>query len=248
MTLILAVVTPSWAVQLSDMRLTKLSNQQEIISEHQIKSTVLMGPDFQGVVGFAGLARWNSHVTGDWLADQLANLAGRPVAELVAELTARATSQFASIDCPLTERRTFISLIGWEHGDSGLIPIAVRISNAEDKSGKTFSEAADHFSCFAHSWNRDRTPRQPKFGVVAMGEDRALRPGALKDIGRLLKRRPTADATLNALKQVMRYAADNKLYGHLIGRNWIGAKMDLSGSASASFFPENEGSPEIFAP
>jgi hypothetical protein len=107
--IVISVVTPYAAVQVSDMQITAFKDGT-VVSGQQRKSIIMQGSQAVFVIGWTGLATIANHNTGEWLHGQLDAMSAPilPLGTIVKTLADSATLHFATL--PVTDKRSTIQL------------------------------------------------------------------------------------------------------------------------------------------
>lgn len=138
MTLVIAAINKTYCVQVSDRRLTTGEN---VTDEEHEKSFLLHLPGFTFSVAFSGLAAVGSHLTKEFLMQQLADsykFALNPVevlTNLVAGINGRYKNLAAIRQLGIDQKALTISIVGYNYS---LLPpkgLAAEISNIGDPNG-----------------------------------------------------------------------------------------------------------------
>jgi len=141
MTLVLSCLTPDYVIQVSDKRITRISDGA-VVDDLRNKGTLFCA---QMAFGYTGLAEIDGIPTDQWLAEVLAN-------ELTLEaglksLVARASEAFRSIPLPAQYKRHAFVGVGFcrPTQDSDLRACQVTVSNFLSAEGQWLSEARPSF-------------------------------------------------------------------------------------------------------
>ena len=145
MTLILSLITPAFAIQLSDRRLTYANGPKtgQVFDDDVNKLVCLCG---NSCFGYTGIAKIGTLRTDDWLLDVLAKAKCTHPAQASKAIADNATEAFLKIRKDL-RRQAFVG-VGWSQFDQTekLRPFICKISNALDEKGTWIATAKDKFS------------------------------------------------------------------------------------------------------
>ncbi|MCK4829895.1 hypothetical protein KA005_79970 [bacterium] len=150
MTIILNCLTPKYAIQVSDRRLT-LPNG-DIFNDHSNKAIFVNG---HIVFSYTGLAFIDGHTRNDdWFLDVLANIykehPNGSFTTITEHIADRATETIRVLRISPTFKRLAFVGVGWgkstSEADDRLRPIYFIISNTHGENGKWLTEAQPRFS------------------------------------------------------------------------------------------------------
>jgi hypothetical protein len=145
MTLVLSCITPSFVVQVSDRRLTKLDGS---LADDETNKAVLFLGHF--VFSYTGLAYVGQTRTDRWLVERLGRAfqQSKPNAgAAIATITTEASQAFQRIPGRERKRHEFVA-VGWGAfwaEQDRLRPSILRLSNALDEAGNWLPQAKRHF-------------------------------------------------------------------------------------------------------
>jgi hypothetical protein len=254
MSFVITSISPETVVQVSDMRISAISDKSVLSDKHR-KSIVVMGRQAQFVLGWVGLAKAGKHDTGDWVYQRLyeMNAVDLPLDQIAGNLTDLATRHFATLPLSEVDRRCHFVLGGW-HKDSG-VPKAFRcvIYNdlvfhaAEGHNAHTLVDAPVAASQFLNTIGSFATSATAKrqYDVFVTGDFTPRKLTAhFSGLKALMKRPAGAAAISAACRQIALEAARHTA---TISRSLISVEMDKRGGVRCSYHSE-DGAEVMFIP
>ena len=251
MSFVITCISPESVVQVSDMRLSALSDKS-LLSDKQRKSIVVMGKQAHFVLGWVGLAKIGNHDTGDWLYKQLygMNAVDLPLDRIAGDLTGLATRDFAMLPVSAVDRRCHFVLGGWHKESGAPKPFVCVIYNdlifhaAKGHNLAILAPAPAASSEFLYTTASFLAVKRP-FYVFGAGDctSKILR-GHFSGLKSLMKKRPGTAAISAVCRQIVLEAARHTT---TIGRNLISTEMNNRGEVRCSYYSE-DGADVIFLP
>jgi hypothetical protein len=142
MTLILTCLTACTVYQVSDRRLTRITNASEIIDDERNKSVFVGRVSF----GYTGLAEIGQERTDNWLARVISEGPTNDMAQVAERIRSAATAAFRTL--PKQYRHHAFQGSGWFRlqGEKGLSPGIITVHNSiDEQTGQWVSEPFDEF-------------------------------------------------------------------------------------------------------
>lgn len=148
MTLILSVLTPSYAIQVADRQLSWDGHATVAPAEKEAnKAAIYVCNDARLIVGFTGLAKYGHFETSWWLLDRLLELAAPEYsAEGTTDRLADAlTTKFRTLRLPLSQKRLAVVITGflWDGRPAYCL---VSNFNGDDAEGPAQATALPQFA------------------------------------------------------------------------------------------------------
>jgi hypothetical protein len=243
MSFVITCVCPESVIQVSDTRLSNLSDRS-VLPIEQRKSIVVMGEQAHFVLGWVGLAKVSNHDTGDWLYQQMygMNAVDLPLDRIAGDLTGLATRDFAALPVSAVDRRCHFVLGGWYKELGAPKPFTCVIYNdlifhaAKGHGLATFTQAKEAAPEFLYSI-ASFLPVKLAYYVFPIGDcmSRAL-SCHFSGLKSLMKRHAGAAAISAACRQIALEAA---CHTTTISRNLISVEMDNRGCVRCSYYDED---------
>lgn len=148
MTLIISCATRTHVIQVSDRRLTRLSDGG-LLTDGRNKAVLF---DHRVAISYTGLAEVSSRTPTDrWIAQCLVDERCETIDRAMQVLAARATDAFASIRLRAQQKRHAFVGVGWARREGGMVaPLYFHVSNSMTREGRWLREAAEEFKVFTH--------------------------------------------------------------------------------------------------
>jgi hypothetical protein len=130
MSIVITVVTKNVVVQVSDVRLTSLSDGKPL-DKKQRKSVLVLGSDAAFVIGWTGFAESSDgqFKTGDWLFNTLNHIRAfeKPLTDIAGDLTGQADYAFNQLREPQSNKGCRFVLGGWhrKNGNAELFTVVI---------------------------------------------------------------------------------------------------------------------------
>jgi hypothetical protein len=256
--LIITVVTPYAAVQVSDMRITAFQDGT-VMSGQQRKSIIMQGSQAMFVIGWTGLATIANHNTGEWLHGQLDAMSAPslPLETIVKTLTESATLHFATL--PKTDKRSTFSLGGWFVTPIATVePFSARVTNCEAAPAGTLAAVASVKFEYGIGLRNPKKPqsKHPYMITVTGNERTALELKMYwRGLRGLLQHRADSNSISTACRQIALAVAakqeemkeKNPQYVKTVGKSLLAIEMDNSGATRCLFYPEDGASTLVLA-
>lgn len=216
MTMILIGMNDVYAVQVSDRRLSWLS---EIVEEEHGKSFVLILPAIRLSVAFTGLAKIGSYSTSDFLFNQLIEIGKTDfdaisiINRLVASLNHRFMSYRDIGNLQRPQRALTVTFAGYNNSMSPPGGIAAQVTNTQSVNGE-----------FVATFESERRPdASRKIGETftwlgAFGNGAALDLNDMESVRNDLKRRVPPIAIAGRFDKIIRRLSADHRSGQTIGK------------------------------
>ncbi len=243
MTLILALANEEYVIQIADRRLT---SNGKLINDDSNKSAYIVTDDSQMLVGFTGLAEYESFLTRRWILDTLSKSKSREIREVFEEFRENATEYFNSNsqlkNVSRKHKRLTVMFTGFV--GSGLIGNCI-ISNYQDfESGEDSSECFDEFRIYPeisdfNTLNKTTfVQRVGAWGAMTDSDERALR-------AMLLNKKPRK-AIVNKAVSLIRKMSERPKSGGTIGKQINSICLEKSTIWPVSQYHTSKVSNEIY--
>jgi len=251
MSFVITSISPETVVQVSDMRLSALSDKS-VLSDKQRKSIIVMGRQAHFVLGWVGLAKVANHDTGEWAYQRLyeMNAVDLPLDQIAGNFTGLATKDFATLPVSAEDRRCHFVLAGWHKASGAPKAFWCVIYNdlifhaASGNNAATLASAPVAASEFLYTIG-SFAPVKRSYQVSVIGD---FTPTKLKahfsGLKALMKRRAGKAAIGAACRQIALEAARDTT---TVSRNLISVEMDNRGSVRCSYYSE-DGAEVMFMP
>ncbi len=212
MTLNLSLVTPRYAIQVSDRRLSRVDRNGKLISytDDLTKATVLVTRDTFSAITYHGVGMDHSGLrTDDWLVRALTEQkpAEKRLTDVLENLQREASGWISSLSAATGvgqgELRHSFVISGWQFDER---PFTFLLSNYEDlKSGELRDIAQPGFRS---TFSRPKLGKETAFQLMARGDTRGLPESEGELVSRLAKT-PGAkpDDIVNILVKSLRKSA-----------------------------------------
>ncbi len=227
MTLIVPFISDDFAVLVSDRRFI-LPNGRSVDDDGN-KVVVF---NRHNCFGYTGLATLNGHPTDMWLADVLASVGAKPLAQALNLLREQATEHFLRLDVKSQWKRHAFVGIGW----SRLMPMNIlrpaifRVSNYHTPDGRSLPEAEDVFRVHLNLLG----PRCPfMWGAIGQRIDESLAVTATRLFRRAGRSRISANIVWRVVLSVMSYMARHNV---AVGRGLLGICIPLASVSPSQTF------------
>ena len=208
MTLILSAATEEYVVQVSDRRLTWISDPKTgQTADDDSNKAVLF--EHRMAFAYTGLAEVEGIRTDKWLTRVLANANTGSLSEACAVLRAGATDAFRQMALsPDKKRHAFVG-IGWTRRqvDEPFQPIIIEISNAQDEAGEWLEAAREEFKLSYRTWMQSENILWKATGQRL---DNQVRKTLERSLRTIVKKAPNPESLARVLvKQIRDIASKN---------------------------------------
>lgn len=258
MSIVITVVTKSVVVQVSDVRLTSLSNGKPL-DKKQRKSALVLGTDAAFVIGWTGFAESSDgqFKTGDWLFNTLNHIRAfeKPLTDIAGDLTGQAEYAFNHLHEPQENKGCRFVLGGWhrKNGKAELFTVVIYNdlieNNQRQAHGPQLIESATvdtHFKYLPGFF----LPIEFPYHVHLTG---SVKPEWVENQMRVLRRvmdnKVGEAAITRACIDVARRAAG---YTSTISKDLIIATLKKTGEFTTAYMPENDAEewlvPDVITP
>jgi hypothetical protein len=251
MSFVITTISQEAVVQVSDTRLSNLADKS-VLTDELRKTIIVMGTQARFVLGWVGLAKVGSHNTADWIGNRLSEMdaVNLPPEQIVANIAATATEDFAMLPVCAADRRCHFILAGWHIGASGPKPfIGVTYNDliyhaSTRHSAAMFEPAPVATAQFFHTTASFRAGKRSHY-VFGIGDCTAENVQLqLKGLRGLMKKRADVKSISAACRRIALEAASHTT---TISRNLISVEMNNQGEGYCSFHSE-EGAEAMILP
>src|SRR5271156_5458869 len=244
MSFVITTVSPKSVVQVSDTRLSSLSDQS-VLSEELRKTLVVTGRVTQFVLGWCGLATaGKDHSTAEWIFKVLYGMSAVDLNpdQIVEKLAELATRQFGALN--LKDKRCHFLLGGW-HKSEPFLGVISNYSNLDSLEAHepdlkhhipSFSDAAAATPRFQAWILRFRNLTERHYVVNVFGDCPAEKLKThFRGLEGLLKKGAEARTLSAACRQIVLEAGR---HSKTIGKNLVSVEMQRGGETHCSYYSD----------